>query len=46
MKEIANRSALFVIPKEPFKKWATYYDEEPENGDLEVRLNEKHVLSD
>ena len=42
MKEVANRSALYVIPREPFKKWAKLYDEEL-NGDLKDRLNEKHV---
>jgi len=42
MKEISNRSALFVTPKSPFKKWASQYNEEP-GSDLEDRLNEKHV---
>ena len=42
MKEVNNRSALYVIPKEPFKEWADFYNEESQN-DLESRLNEKHI---
>ena len=42
MKEITNRSALFVIPKEPYKEWAKIYNESPIE-DLNQRLNEKHV---
>lgn len=42
MKEITNRSALFVIPKEPFKEWAKLYNESPIE-DLNQRLREKHV---
>jgi hypothetical protein len=42
MKEITNRIALFVIPKEPFKKWAKRYNESPIE-DLNQRLSEKHV---
>ena len=42
MKEITNRSALFVIPKEPFKEWAKLYSESPME-DLNQRLSEKHV---
>ena len=46
MDEIANCSALFVVPKEPFKepfkKWAKLHNEslieEPNQ-----RFNEKHV---
>ena len=38
----AYRSALYVIPKEPFKEWADFYNEESQN-DLESRLNEKHI---
>jgi hypothetical protein len=42
MKEITNRSALFVIAKEPFKEWARLYNESPIE-DLYQRLSEKHV---
>ena len=42
MKEITNRSALFVIPKEPYKEWAKIYNESPIE-DLNQRLGEKHV---
>ncbi len=42
MKEVTNRSALHVIPKEPFKEWAAYYNEESQE-DLENRINEKHI---
>ena len=42
MKEITNRSPLFVIPKEPFKEWAKLYNESPIE-DLNQRLSEKHV---
>ena len=42
MKEITNRSALYVIPKEPFKKWATKYNELSDD-DLQSRLGEKHI---
>ena len=42
MKEITNRSALFIIPKKPFKEWAKLYNESPIE-DLNLRLSEKHV---
>ena len=42
MKEITNRSPLFVIPKEPFKELAKLYNESPIE-DLNQRLSEKHV---
>ena len=42
MKEITNRSALFIIPKGPFNKWGKLYNEGPAE-DLEERLKEKHV---
>ena len=42
MKEITNRSALIVHPKDPFKEWAKKYNEEP-NEDLDRRLKEKHA---
>ena len=42
MNEITNRSALIVLPKDPYKEWAKLYNEEP-NEDLENRLKEKHV---
>ena len=42
MKEITNRSALFITPKKPFKEWAKLYNESPID-DLNQRLNEKHV---
>lgn len=43
MKEISNRSALYVIPKEPFKKWATFYNELSKE-ELDDRLKEKHIF--
>ncbi len=43
MKEITNRSALIVLPKDPYKEWAKLYNEEP-NEDLENRLKEKSLL--
>jgi hypothetical protein len=42
MKEITNRSALFIIPKKPFKEWAKFYSESPIE-ELDQRLSEKHV---
>ena len=42
MKEITNRSALVVFPKDPYKEWAKLYNEES-NEELENRLKEKHV---
>jgi hypothetical protein len=42
VKEITNRSALYVIPKEPFKKWATECNELSDQ-DLQSRLGEKHI---
>ena len=42
MKEFANRSALYIIPKAPFKKWAALFNDDP-LSDMENRLNEKHV---
>jgi hypothetical protein len=42
MKEITNRSALIVLPKDPYIEWAKLYNEEL-NEDLENRLKEKHV---
>ncbi len=42
MNEITNRSALIVLPKDPYNEWAKLYNEEP-NEDLENRLKEKHV---
>ena len=44
MKEIVNRAALYVTPKEPFIKWAKYYDESPEDDDLKDRISEKHIF--
>jgi hypothetical protein len=42
MQEIANRSALLIVPKEPFKEWAKYFNNES-IGELNDRLNEKHI---
>lgn len=42
MKEITNRSALYVIPKGPFKEWAKLHNE-GSFEELEDRLQEKHV---
>jgi hypothetical protein len=42
MREITNRSALYVIPKKPFKKWATKHNELSDE-DLKSRLGEKHI---
>ena len=42
MMEFANRSALYVIPRQPFKDWAANYNEEPEE-ELQARLNEKRI---
>lgn len=42
MKEITNRSALFVTPREPFKEWARLHNESPME-DLAQRLTENHV---
>jgi len=42
MKEITNRSALFVRPKDPFKKWAEKYNAISAEG-LSQRLKENHV---
>ena len=42
MKEITNRSAIFILPKKPFKEWAKLYNESPID-DLDQRLSEKHV---
>ena len=42
MKEFGNRSALYIIPKSPFKNWAKQYDDDP-LCDLVERLNEKHI---
>lgn len=42
MKEVSNRSALYVTSKEPFKKWASYYNEESQE-DLKSRIKEKHI---
>ena len=44
LKEIVNRAALYVTPKEPFIKWAKYYDESPEDDELKDRISEKHVF--
>ena len=43
MKEIENRSALYIIPKSPFKKWAALYNDGP-LSDLKSRLSEQHVF--
>lgn len=40
--EISTRQALFVAPKEPYKKWARLYNNESE-AELFDRLNENHV---
>jgi hypothetical protein len=42
MREITNRSALYLIPKEPFRKWATEYNDLSDE-DLQSRLSEKHL---
>lgn len=42
MKEIANRSALYVYPKSPYIEWAKLYNESSIE-DLRQRLKEKHV---
>jgi len=42
MREIINRSAIYIIPRQPFKKWASRYNEESQE-ELESRLNEKHL---
>jgi len=42
MQEITNRSALLVTFKEPYKKWAKLYNEEPEEH-LNDYLDEKHL---
>ena len=42
MREITNRSALYLIPKEPFKKWATEYNDLSDE-DLQSRLSERHI---
>lgn len=42
MKEIINRSALYVIPKKPFKDWAAYYNDDTQE-ELENWLNERRI---
>lgn len=42
MRDFANRSALVVIPKEPFKEWAALYNEETVET-LYDHVNEKRV---
>ncbi len=42
MKEITNRTALIITPKEPFKEWAKFYNNESIE-ELTDRLNEKHI---
>jgi len=42
MIELSNRSALYVAPKEPYKKWAKFYNQESEE-ELDLRLKENHV---
>lgn len=42
MKEISNRSPVIISPKEPFKKWAKFYNELPK-AECEQRLKEIHI---
>lgn len=42
VRDFANRSALVVIPKEPFKEWAELYNEGTVES-LSEHVNEKHV---
>ncbi len=42
MKEISNRSTVIIIPKCPFKEWATVHNEISDE-DLEQRLKEIHA---
>ena len=42
MKEIANRSAITVLPKKPFNEWARHYNGLTEE-ELEERLSERHI---
>jgi hypothetical protein len=42
MKEITNRSAILVHPKDPYKEWAKKYNEEA-SEDLDRRLKAKHA---
>ena len=39
---VENRSALLIVPKEPYKEWAKLYNEESLEV-LDARLNEKHI---
>ena len=43
MKDVNNRSALYILPKEPFKKWAALYNEDGFIENLDARLKEKHI---
>jgi hypothetical protein len=42
MKEIKNRSPVIISPKDPFEKWAIFYNELSDE-DCEQRLKEIHV---
>lgn len=42
MKEIANRSAITVLPKKPFNEWASRYNGLTEE-ELEERLSQRHI---
>ena len=42
MNEVNNRSALYLLPKEQFKKWAALYNDESVEV-LDARLKEKHI---
>ena len=42
MNEVNNRSALYILPKEQFKKWAALYNDESVEV-LDARLKEKHI---
>ena len=42
MQQFENRSALLIVPKEPFKEWAELYNEESLEV-LDARLDEKHI---
>ena len=42
MDEITNRSAILVTAREPFIKWATFYND-ISIEELNNRVNEKHI---
>jgi hypothetical protein len=42
MKDITNRSSVIISPKDPFEKWAKFYNELSDE-DCEQRLKEIHV---